>query len=322
QAQRDRVMAKFRKGTVDILVATDVAARGLDVDDVAAVFNFDIPKDEEYYVHRIGRTARAGRSGHAFSFVAGRDMRKLKEIEHYSKVTIKRQAVPTLKDVMFRKRDLFLETVKAELEAADLATYAEMIEKFVGAEHTTLDVAAALLKLALALPEAAQVEDVKLTAERERGGKHDRGRSESGPSRHRDLGATPAESGMTRLFLSVGREHLIGPGDIVGAIAGETGLPGSAVGKIEMSDTFSLVDVPASEARYVMKILGHKQIKGHRVMIHISDANDGEHAGPNVGYGKPKRFAGGPGAKYQTYAPAENRRGYQGKFPGNKKKKW
>jgi len=135
-----------------LLGRRDVAARGLDVDDVAAVFNFDIPKDEEYYVHRIGRTARAGRSGHAFSFVAGKDMRKLKEIQQYSKVVIRRQAIPSQKDVMFRKRDQYLETVKAELEAADLSTYTEIIEKFVGAEHTTLEVAAALLKLALAVP--------------------------------------------------------------------------------------------------------------------------------------------------------------------------
>lgn len=167
QVQRDRVMAKFRKGIVDVLVATDVAARGLDVDDVEAVFNFDIPKDEEYYVHRIGRTARAGRSGRAFSLVAGKDMRKLKEIQHYSKVVIKRQPVPTPQDILFRKRDQYLETVTRELEAPDLSLYTEMVEKFVGSEHTTLDVAAALLKMALAEPESAPDEPVTLTAERE-----------------------------------------------------------------------------------------------------------------------------------------------------------
>ncbi len=334
QVQRDRVMAKFRKGTVDVLVATDVAARGLDVDDVEAVFNFDIPKDEEYYIHRIGRTARAGRSGHAFSFVAGRDMRKLREIERYSKVIIKRQAVPTQKDVMFRKRDLFLETVKTELEAADLSAYAEMIEKFVGSEHTTLEVAAALLKLALAVPEAAKLEEVTLTAERERrGGRdrdrdrdrgHDRDRSrhEFAPARRREPDARGAERGMTRLFLNVGEVHLIGPGDIVGAIAGETGLPGSAIGRIDMYDTFSLVDVPADEAQYVIQVLRTKQIKGNRLTIHVSD--DKSIAGPKSGpsYGKPKPFGGRPSAKLSPYASNEAYGGQEGKFKKSKKKKW
>jgi ATP-dependent RNA helicase DeaD len=324
QAQRDRVMAKFRQGTMDILVATDVAARGLDVDDVEAVFNFDIPKDEEYYVHRIGRTARAGRSGQAFSFVTGRDMRKLREIQQYSKVVIKRQAVPTQKDVMFRKRDLYLETIKKELEAADLGTYAEMIEKFVGSEHTTLDVAAALLKLALATPENTAVEETTPVArpERREGRDRDRGRSEFAPRRRPETDVRQVEPGMTRLFFNVGEVHLIRPGDIVGAIAGETGIPGSVIGKIEMYDTFSLVEVPSAEAQQVIEILSTKRIKGNRLTIHVSEAKGFDNKKSGAGFGKPKPFGARPGGKYVPQATGENRGGYQGKFKKNKKKKW
>src|SRR5690606_7569266 len=109
QSQRDRVMSKFRTGNIDILVATDVAARGLDVDDVDIVFNYDIPQDEEYYVHRIGRTARAGREGIALSFVVGRDRYRIKDIERYTKTKIVRKDLPTLKDMEERQSDILIE---------------------------------------------------------------------------------------------------------------------------------------------------------------------------------------------------------------------
>jgi ATP-dependent RNA helicase DeaD len=204
-----------------------------------------------------------------------------------------------------------------------------MIEKFVGSEHTTLEVAAALLKLALAVPEVAKVEEVTLTAERERrGGRdrdrdrdrgHERGRSEFAPARRREPDARGAERGMTRLFLNVGEVHLIGPGDIVGAIAGETGLPGSAIGRIDMYDTFSLVDVPADEAQYVIQVLRTKQIKGNRLTIHVSDDKGSDN--PKAGGGfKPKPFGGRPSAKLSPYASHEAYGGPAGKF--KKKKKW
>ncbi|WMM27018.1 helicase-related protein [Tissierella sp. MB52-C2] len=130
QTQRDTVMNKFRKGTIDILVATDVAARGIDVDDIDLVINYDMPQDEEYYVHRIGRTARAGREGKAFSFVAGRDIYKLRDIQRYTKTKIARKDLPTLKDIQENYTSIMLEKIKEQIDNEDLGKYEKIIETF------------------------------------------------------------------------------------------------------------------------------------------------------------------------------------------------
>lgn len=152
QSQRDKVMAKFRQGKVDILIATDVAARGIDVDDIDAVFNYDIPNDEEYYVHRIGRTGRAGRPGKAFTFVSGREIYKLKDIQRYTKSVISLQKPPSLIDIEDKKATQVLETVKSVLAQGNLSKYVGYIEKMLeelNPDITTLDIAAAFLKNAL-----------------------------------------------------------------------------------------------------------------------------------------------------------------------------
>ncbi len=152
QTQRDKVMAKFRQGKIDILIATDVAARGIDVDDINAVFNYDIPNDEEYYVHRIGRTGRAGRAGKAFTFVSGRDIYKLKEIQRYTRSTISLQKPPSLIDIEDKKANQVLDTVKSILNEGQLSKYVAYIEKMLedtNPETTTLDIAAAFLKSAV-----------------------------------------------------------------------------------------------------------------------------------------------------------------------------
>src|SRR5699024_2699205 len=120
QSQRDKVMTKFRNGNIDILVATDVAARGIDVDDVEVVFNYDIPQDLEYYVHRIGRTARAGKTGKAYSFVVGKEIHKLKDIQRYAKTQVVRQDIPSLREVKKNRAFDVLEKVKCEIETYDL----------------------------------------------------------------------------------------------------------------------------------------------------------------------------------------------------------
>ncbi len=148
QEQRDRVMNSFRNGTTEILVATDVAARGIDVDDVGAVFNYDIPQDDEYYVHRIGRTGRAGKEGIAFSFVVGKEVYKLRDIQRYCKTKIIPQAIPSLDDSI--KADKIMEQVKDLLAGTDLTRMVHIVEqKLVEEDYTSLDVAAALLKLAM-----------------------------------------------------------------------------------------------------------------------------------------------------------------------------
>jgi ATP-dependent RNA helicase DeaD len=244
QAQRDRAMEKFRKNTVDILVATDVAARGLDVGGIEAVFNYDMPQDDEYYVHRIGRTARAGKSGQAFSFIVGREIYKLREVERYAHTKIKRRGIPSLAEVEESRSVVILEKVKERIDEGDLDKYADLIERLVDEEYSTLDVAAALLKLALGQEGKDDTEDFADSSVHER------------PS-----------GKPTKLRLNVGRKHKIAVKDVVGAIAGETGLSGKLIGKIDLRDSFTIFEVPAEYAHDVMTMMKNRYIKGNKVAV-------------------------------------------------------
>ena len=150
QMQRDRVMKSFRTGRTDILIATDVAARGIDVDDVEAVFNYDLPQDNEYYVHRIGRTGRAGRAGRAFTFVKGKEVYRLKEIQRYCKATILAQPIPSSHDVAQIKAEKILETIGSIIDDGNLSDMIEIIDHVVNTtDYTATDIAAAFLKQAV-----------------------------------------------------------------------------------------------------------------------------------------------------------------------------
>jgi ATP-dependent RNA helicase DeaD len=147
QRQRDTVMSKFRRREIEILVATDVAARGIDVGDIEAVFNYDIPADDEYYLHRIGRTARAGKAGQAFTFVTGREVYRIRQIQQFTKTKIIAQKVPSVSDVEDIRTNLLLEKVKGTVDAGHLGEYSNLVEKLTQEDYTTLEVAAALLKM-------------------------------------------------------------------------------------------------------------------------------------------------------------------------------
>ncbi|MDR2873323.1 MAG: DEAD/DEAH box helicase [Methanobrevibacter sp.] len=147
QSQRDKVMNKFRQGKVEILVATDVAARGIDVPDVEAVFNYDVPNDNEYYVHRIGRTGRAGKTGYAFTFVAGKEIYKLRDIQKYIKSKIKQNKIPTVKEMKTIKSGLILDRVKKVIEKNNLDKDINAVETLIESGYNSIDVAAALLKM-------------------------------------------------------------------------------------------------------------------------------------------------------------------------------
>jgi len=147
QRQRDIVMSKFRKKEIEILVATDVAARGSDVGDIEAVFNYDIPADDENYVHRIGRTARAGRAGRAISFVTGKEVYRIRQIQQFTKSRIIAQKVPSASDIEEIKTNLILEKIKGIIDAGHLGEYSNMVEKLTQEDYSSLDVAAALLKM-------------------------------------------------------------------------------------------------------------------------------------------------------------------------------
>jgi ATP-dependent RNA helicase DeaD len=152
QGMRDRVMNGFRAGRVQLLVATDVAARGIDVDDVEIVINYDLPQDEEDYVHRIGRTGRAGKTGKALSLVCGREIYKLKSIERYARITIRRERTPTPDDARESLNTRLLEEIRQTIAKGHLSPYIEMVETLCASDHTAMDVAAALLKLHAPLP--------------------------------------------------------------------------------------------------------------------------------------------------------------------------
>ncbi len=267
QTQRDRVMDKFRHCKIEILVATDVAARGIDVDDVEAVFNFDIPQDIESYVHRIGRTGRAGRTGKAFSFVAGRDIYKLRDIQRYTKVSVKRIPVPSLADVENVKISSFMEKLKETLKKNTFEKYISKIESLIADNVTSVDVAAALFEMMIDEEKSdKQHEDIDLiVTDFEKDFSKNSKRKFFGSKRNR-YGASK-EGGMTRLFINIGKNKKIRPGDFVGAIAGETGLNGDIVGSIDIFDKFSFVDVPSKYSRQIISALNNSNIKGNKVAV-------------------------------------------------------
>ena len=247
QKQRDRVMQGFRTGKTEILIATDVAARGIDVDEVEAVFNYDLPQDDEYYVHRIGRTGRAGREGRAFSFVSGKEVYKLKEIQRYCKTKIYAQKVPSLNDVANTKMENILDDVERVIEQEDLDMMINAIEERVNnSEFTAMDMAAAFLKICCGM-----TEDNKNTEEND---------WEFG-----DTGA--GEDGMVRLFINIGKKQRVRPGDILGAIAGESGMDGKLIGTIDMYDKYTFVEVPREYAREVLNAMKNVKIKGKTVAV-------------------------------------------------------
>ncbi len=245
QQQRDRVMHSFRNGKTEILVATDVAARGIDVDDVEAVFNYDVPQDDEYYVHRIGRTGRAGREGRAFTLIIGREIYKLKDIMRYCKTKIKAQPIPSINDVTAVKAEKILDKVTAIIENEDLTKMINLIDERVNEEDfSSLDIAAAFLKMMMG-------DDI---------GKDDEKMKE-------DFGDTGAEAGMVRLFVNLGKNQKVKPGDILGAIAGETGMPGKLIGSIDMYDKYTFVEVPREYASEVIHVMKTAKIKGKSINI-------------------------------------------------------
>ncbi len=283
QMQRDRVMSSFRSGATEILVATDVAARGIDVDNVEAVFNYDIPQDDEYYVHRIGRTGRAGKDGIAFSLVVGKEVYKLRDIQRYCKTKIIPQAIPSLDDITAIKAEKIMEQVMDLINDTDLTKMVNIIEKKVLEEEdcTSLDVAAALLKLAMGEENediidcsrpARSLDDLDRYGRDGRGGRGRGGRDGRG-SRDGRYGRydRDEEEDMARLFVNIGKSQNVRPGDILGAVAGESGISGKMVGSIDMYDNYTFVDVPREYADAVLKAMKDVKIKGKNV--HMEKAN-------------------------------------------------
>ncbi|HWE61532.1 MAG TPA: DEAD/DEAH box helicase [Chloroflexota bacterium] len=248
QTQRDRVMKSFRDGKTEILVATDVAARGLDIPQVSHVINYHIPWDPESYVHRIGRTGRAGREGTAITLISPREYRQLKLIERVIRKRIRASRLPSLADVEARRREVLIAQVRGALDEGGIELYREAAEEL-SDELDPLDVAAAALKL---------LANVDRKAELSRGGSV------------ADAGVDAAEPGMSRLFVNLGRNEGIRPADIVGAIAGEAGIPGRVIGAIDLYDTYTFVEVPQESARKVVDALNRATLRGRPIRAEIA----------------------------------------------------
>ena len=292
QMQRDRVMSSFRNGATEILVATDVAARGIDVDNVEAVFNYDIPQDDEYYVHRIGRTGRAGKDGIAFSFVVGKEVYKLRDIQRYCKTKIIPQAIPSLDDITAIKAEKIMEQAMDLIRDTDLTKMVNLIERTVLTEEecTSLDVAAALLKLSMGEENEDIIDSGRPARSLDdldrygrdgggRGRRDGRGRGGRDGGRYGRDGRYDRDSryerdgreDMARLFVNIGKSQNVRPGDVLGAVAGESGISGKLVGSIDMYDNYTFVEVPREYADAVLRAMKDVKIKGKNV--HVEKAN-------------------------------------------------
>jgi ATP-dependent RNA helicase DeaD len=277
QQMRERVLKRFRDGAVEILVATDVAARGLDIDEIDIVFNYDLPTDPEDYVHRIGRTGRAGRSGRAVSFVYGREIYRLQSIERYTRQVIKRERIPSVEQVEGRRADLIFEDLKERLESGKFETYQDNIDRLLEQGHTPTDIAGALVTM---IREASGREGGAIEEDREperparrenvRPQRDDHGghqRDDRGPRQERFERAPRGinqgtEPGMTRLFLSLGKTHGVMAKEIVGMLYREVGLPDGCLGRISLFPKHSLVDVPEQFVSQVMDRTRTARLRG------------------------------------------------------------
>jgi len=287
QQARERTTRRFRKGEFNLLVATDVAARGLDIDDVEAVFNYDIPQDPEDYVHRIGRTGRAGREGRAVSFVFGRDIYRLQTIERYTKKQIKRCKIPSQEEVEGKRADQLFEMVKGRLEEKISQSYRHYIDRLLDQGHTATDIASTVFEL---LRESLGREGEEIMEDRpdykpgkDRGARRSRDRDRGddrgdrrGNRRDRgdrddrgDRGGRPHEKdpNATTLFLSLGKAAGVRASDILGMFYREGKIPDGSVGHIQLFDRHTLVDVEQDAATKLVRNLSNSKLRNQRFRI-------------------------------------------------------
>ncbi len=283
QKQRDRVMAQFRAAKTDLLVATDVAARGLDIDHLSHVVNYDVPSSPEAYVHRIGRTGRIGRNGVAITLAEPREHRQLRSIEAFTRQKIDVMSVPTVADLRARRLDVMRASLRERLVAGGAEDVRVVIESL-AEEFDLVEIACAAVKMALAVEEGGggrseeEIPVVKLKGDRPSPERHKEPRSRGQEDPHKGR-KQPAYDGrkapwrptdkrkMTRLYLAAGRVAGVRPADLVGAITGEAGVESRAIGSIEIADRFSIVEVPTALATRILVALRATKIRGRKVTV-------------------------------------------------------
>lgn len=292
QEARERTLNSFRLGQISVLVATDVAARGLDIEDISHVFNYDLPDDPELYVHRVGRTARAGKTGIAITLVARFEKRMLFNIESFTRQKLPRATIPTEEDIRSQREQKLMNNVNVWLQRGRCRRERELVEGLVEQGFDPLEVAAVALKLARAEEKQRPIEHVTIFQEEAPERPARRERTRQGITRTRDSRregprlaesrqeqprhsadrsrATSHEPGMIRLALSLGKQHGVRPAEVVGLIAGQGNIPGSSIGKIYIHDDQTLVDIPEMYLSQVLKATRQAQIRRQPLELEIA----------------------------------------------------
>jgi ATP-dependent RNA helicase DeaD len=276
QAQRDRVMAKFRDRKFDFLIATDVAARGLDVDDLEVVFNFDLPNDAEDYTHRIGRTGRAGKSGRALTFVSGREIYKLQSMIRAAKLRIRRERIPSLDEVEQARENVFFEKLRTTLNEGTFEKQDRMIDRLLEQGYAPTDISSALIHLLRANePSASAATPTIAPPTRPQVAQpppaHHPAYSDTPRPRPASRGAwqrrTGNEDGFTTLVFNIGHAEGATPSDLVGKIAGVTRLNAKELGAIDILEHESYVDVADSNVDLVLNKLPGVRMRNTRLQV-------------------------------------------------------
>lgn len=277
QAMRERVMKRFRDRKVELLVATDVAARGLDVDDLEIVFNYELPHDPEDYVHRIGRTGRAGKSGRAISLVTGREFGRLQQILRFTKARIERISVPRLEDLEEKHANRLVESLRNTIQGGQFKMQDKLLEDLMESGHAPGEIVSALIHLLAGesgrSPERIREDDPRPA----RGAPRVDARPPRGP---RDESREPAdpraakridESGVWLKF-NIGHNYGVSPRDFVGCIANESGLPSTVIGPIQILPTISFVQVASEHAETILKAIVGTRLRGRNVNAMVASA--------------------------------------------------
>lgn len=283
QTVRTQVMNDFKNGRIHILVATDVAARGIDVDDIEAVFNYDIPQDNEYYIHRIGRTGRAGKTGKAFTLVTNRkQLYWIRDMKRYTKSEIKEEQIPTTEDMMVKKEDKYKTKLIKALEKDHQERWAEFLNGLLEEGYSYPQLASAMMDV-IAGKDKKIVPIVK----------------NSEPARQTSRSTTSSYGNRVRLSVDIGRSQRIAPNFIVGAIVEATGLPANAIGKIDIFNEHTIIDMAKDDAQVVLDQMTDSKIRNNRVKFTLTEAKSPSvhkprfqrnEKGPKRGFQKGKRY--------------------------------
>jgi len=310
QSQRERTVDRLKKGKLDIIVATDVAARGLDVKRISHVLNYDIPNDTEAYVHRIGRTGRAGRAGDAILFVTPREKRMLYAIENAPRKKIEIMDLPSTDLINNKRIDKFKQRITETLETENLALFSDMVEQY-QQEHDApiLQIAAALAQLSqgdspFLLQNTSHRTADKSWSKEERPQRDKKGRKERFKKDGQARKNGPPSEGMQRYRISVGHDHGVMPGNIVGAIANEANIEGNQIGRISIHDTYSLIDLPAGMPNETFDALKNVWVSGQRLGISLMGEKERSPLRRSAPKGKPHK---------RKVAPAKRKSGRKGK---------